>query len=117
MIMYVTNTLQGIATKVEQELERVLLFDDERDRYTIDFDFDSLLRGDLKSRMESYQIGILNGIYSINEVREREGLESIGADGDEHRVPVNVAPAGTPTETTPEQDVSDAPAQLESAAA
>lgn len=105
MIMYVTNTLQGLATKIEQELERVLLFDDERERFDIAFDFDSLLRGDLKSRMESYQIAALNGILSINEIRQREGLEAIDG-GDEHRVPVNLSPASNPTDTTQEEDVS-----------
>jgi HK97 family phage portal protein len=104
MSAYVTNTLSGMATKIEQELERVLLFDDERDRYTIDFDFDGLLRGDLKSRMESYQIAVLNGIFSINEIREREGYESIEG-GDEHRVPVNLSPASKPSDTTPEAEI------------
>ena len=108
---YVQNTLLGLARKIEQELERVLLFDDERDSYQIAFDFDAILRGDLKSRMEAMQIALLNGVLSINEVREREGLEAIEG-GDEHRVPLNTGPAAKkPTDTAPEAPVGSPQAQ------
>jgi len=112
---YVQNTLNGLATKIEQELERVLLFDDERDQYRIAFDFDSILRGDLKSRMEAMQIGLLNGVFSINEVREREGLEAI-AGGDEHRVPMNTGPAASkPSDSSPEAAAGSSEAQEQAA--
>jgi HK97 family phage portal protein len=105
-LTYVTNTLSGLAKNVEDEFERVLLFEDEQDRYQIQFDFDSMLRGDLKSRMEAAQIQLLNGVCSINEIREREGLEAI-QNGDEHRVPLNTSSAaGKPSDTAPEGNVA-----------
>jgi HK97 family phage portal protein len=106
-LTYVSNTLSGLAKNVEDEFERVLLFEDEQDTYQIAFDFDSLLRGDLKSRMEAAQIGLLNGVLSINEVREREGMESLGPEGDMHRVPLNTGPtASAPTDAAPEGALS-----------
>lgn len=112
-LQYITMTLGNLAIKVEQELERVLLFDDERRDYRIVFDLDSMARGDAKSRYEAYQIGLLNGILSIDEVRAREGLEGIPG-GDEHRVPLNTGSAATkPSDTSPEALVQDAPKQSE----
>lgn len=117
-LSYVSNTLSSLAARIEQELERVLLFDDERADFQIRFDFESLLRGDSKSRYESYQIGLLNGILSIDEVRAKEGMEALPNDtGQEHRIPLNTGPAATkPSDTTPEADVSVAPKQPEAVA-
>ena len=113
-IQYVTNTLSGLAAKIEQEMERVLLFDDERDRYRIAFDFDTMQRGDLKSRMEAFQVGLLNGVLSINEVREKEGMPAIEG-GDEHRVPMNTGPAATkPTDSAPEAPAGSPQAEEQS---
>jgi hypothetical protein len=49
-----------------------------------------LLRGDEAQRYGSYQIGLLNGFLSRNEVRAREGLNPIPG-GNEYRVPLNTA--------------------------
>lgn len=49
-----------------------------------------LLRGDLQSRMNSYRLGIMTGIYTINEVRRLENLPSIGEAGDVHYVASNM---------------------------
>lgn len=110
---YIDDALMSICRRIEECLERTLLFDDERDRIRIRFDFDSLLRGDFKTRMEGYQIGLLNGVFSINEVRDRESMAPI-ADGDLHRVPLNTGPVTStvpkPTdsqpETTPQQEAA-----------
>ncbi len=59
------------------------------------FDLASMSRG-TNERWDSYQAGIMNGIYSINEVRSLEGLPPI-ADGDTHYVPLNLAPVGVET--------------------
>ena len=102
----------GICRRIEECLEKVLLFVDERDHYQIRFDFDQLLRGDFKSRMEAYQIATLNGFMNINEVREREGMPPI-PNGDQHRIPLNTGPVATsvpkPTDSTPEAPLKDEP--------
>lgn len=111
-LQYITMTLGNLAIKVEQELERVLLFDDERREYRIVFDLDSMARGDMKSRFEAYQLGLLNGWLSIDEVRAREGLEGIPG-GDQHRVPLNTGPAANkPTDTSPEGAINGNSEQL-----
>jgi HK97 family phage portal protein len=115
-LQYITMTLSNLAVKVEQELERVLFFDDERGEFRIVFDLDSMARGDMKSRMEAFSIGLLNGVYSINEVREREGLEGIDG-GDEHRVPLNLSPASKPNVNTEEVDIAQPEPQREAALA
>lgn len=43
----------------------------------IRFNFDTLRRSDMKTRMETYQIAISNGIMTINEAREGLGLEPL----------------------------------------
>ena len=57
-----------------------LLNDEEKKRYFIRFNVDGLLRGDYKSRMEGYSIGINNGFLSPNDVRALEGLDMIPAE-------------------------------------
>lgn len=52
-----------------------------------------LMRGDLASRMEAYAKGILNGIWSINDVRQMEDMNPIPG-GDEHYRPLNVGRVG-----------------------
>ena len=46
------------------------------------FNVDSLLRGDLKIRMEGHAVAIQNGIKTPNEVREVEGMEPLGSGDD-----------------------------------
>ena len=43
---------------------------------SVRFNVDSLLRGDLKTRMEAHATAIQNGIKTPNEARETEGMES-----------------------------------------
>ena len=52
------------------------------------------MRGDIKTRYESYAIGLLNGWLTINKVLRLENQNSIGPEGDVHRVPLNTAPIG-----------------------
>ena len=47
------------------------------------------MRGDLKSRYESYQIGINNGFLSPNEVREKEDMNPRDG-GDIYLTPMNM---------------------------
>ncbi|MBP2027408.1 HK97 family phage portal protein [Acetoanaerobium pronyense] len=70
------ETLQPVLTAYEQELMYKLLRTDEIEAgYYLKFNIDVILRSDLQKRFESYQKGIQNGIYTSNEVREKEELE------------------------------------------
>lgn len=106
---YIDDALMGICRRIEESLELTLLSEKERGRIRIRFDFDQLLRGDFKTRMEAYQIGLLNGVFTANEVREKEGLAPF-AGGDIHRFPLNTGPGATkPSDTSPEASVPSQP--------
>jgi len=96
-------TLRRRLKRIEMALEKQLLSPADRARgVTIEFNLDGLLRGDSASRAASYQSGIRNGYYTINEVRAWENLPPVDG-GDVVRiqmqnVPIDEEPAaaGTP---------------------
>ena len=87
---YIDSALQPLARSIEELCDHHLLFADERLNMGIKFDFDQMTRGDTKTRYETYQIALLNGILSRNEVRAKENLNPVEG-GDEYRVPLNTA--------------------------
>ena len=85
---FVTYTLMGWLTCIESALSDIL----PRGQF-VKFDTDHLLRGDQKSRYESYQLATQSGLLSVNEMRAREELPPV-AHGDGHLQPLNFAPLG-----------------------
>ncbi len=73
------------------------------------FNIDGLLRGDRKSRWESYQMGRNIGVYSVNEIRAMEDLPPV-EDGDGRIQAVNYAPLGFDPSEAEEPEPSDEPA-------
>ena len=82
-----------------------------------------LLRGDIKSLWTSYKAGRDAGVYSVNDIREREDMEPVEG-GDIRLQPTNMAPLGwTPPDPpgtaeaepepeddeTPEEEPADEP--------
>lgn len=92
-IEFVKYTLAPWVSRWEQSLTQSLLLPTEKDIF-IRFNLDGLLRGDYKSRMEGYSIGIQNGIMSVNDVRELEDLNLLPPEegGDLHMVNGNMLP-------------------------
>lgn len=114
---YINDTLQPVATEIEQVASDRLLFEDDiASGLELYFDFDTLLRGNKKARYESYSIGTQTGILSVNEARAQEGLSPIEG-GDIHRFPLNTGdikppsapPTGAPGDTAPEIRPQTAP--------
>ena len=105
-IEFVTHTIRPWLVRLEQSMNRDLLTDTERRRglysqHTVE----GLLRGDTKSRYESYASAIVNGWMSRNEVRNLENLNQ--QEGlDEFMVPLNMAPAGQADEPEDSQATS-----------
>ena len=67
--------------RIEASLIKRLLKPEERRHILPEFDFDLLLRGDEKTRYETYATSIKGGVRSPNECRKEEGLPPImGAD-------------------------------------
>lgn len=74
----VIYTLGPIINRIEKEVNRKII---RSDKYFFKFNVDGLLRGDIKSRYEAYQIALGGnqqpGFMTINEVRELEDREKI----------------------------------------
>lgn len=70
----VTYTLLPRATRFENQIALKLLGRNERNRLSPKFNMDSLLRGDIKTRFETYDIGIKRGIYNPNDARAKERM-------------------------------------------
>ena len=64
--------------------------------YYFEFKMDALLRGDMKSRSESYAVGRQWGWLSVNDIRRLENQNSIGPAGDIYLEPLNMHEAGKP---------------------
>ena len=77
---FVKHTLRRWIEQSEQEMN-LKLFGRESD-FEVRFNVDSLLRGDLKTRMEAHATAIQNGIKTPNEVREKEGMEPLPGGDD-----------------------------------
>lgn len=77
-IDYLSN-IKPITKKIEGQITNALF---ENQDVFLKFNTDSLLMGDFKSRMEGYGIAIQNGIFTPNEVRSKENVNSIES-GDE----------------------------------
>lgn len=93
-IQYVTDTLRSWLVRWEQQANKDLLLPAERGRYYTEHLMDALLRGETMSRFQSYQLGMQNGIYSPNEVREFENMNPFEG-GDTHLQMSNMVPYGT----------------------
>ena len=71
---YIT-TLQPSLTNYEQEMQDKLFSQYETLKdVRVEFNVDTILRSDIKTRYESYRIGIQSGFLSPNEVRKKENL-------------------------------------------
>jgi HK97 family phage portal protein len=99
-------TLRRRLKRIEMALEKQLLSPADRaNGVTVEFNLDGLLRGDSTARAASYQSGIRNGYYTINEVRAWENLPPVEG-GDVVRiqmqnVPIDEADLPPPAAPTP----------------
>jgi HK97 family phage portal protein len=93
-IDYVTKTLRCWLVRLEQSYNMNLLDPSEYGEYYFEHNIEGLLRGDIKSRYEAYQIGRNNGWLNPDEIRELENLNPMeGGQGQIYLVPLNMIPA------------------------
>ena len=78
---FVVYSLMPWIVRIEQTMNKKLLSPLESGRYFIKFNVSGLLRGDMKSRYESYAVARQNGWLSSNDIRELEDMNLI-ADED-----------------------------------
>jgi len=95
-IEFVTHTLRPWLVRWEQEISRKLF---QGDDYYPEFQVDGLLRGDTKTRYESYRIAREAGWMSINEIRALENRSGIGDSGDTYIQPLNMGTVAGEAET------------------
>lgn len=98
-LSFVNYSLVPYLTRIESRISVGLLDEQDRGKYYAKFNAGGLLRGDLKSRYESYGRGINWGILSPNDARELEDLNPYEG-GDVYLTPVNMT-------TKPEADNAD----------
>ena len=101
---FVTQTLRPIVVGIEQSLNLNLIPASQRARYSIGFNMDALLRGNMEARYNAYRIGRESGFLSVNEIRRMEGLNGIGEKGDTYLQPMNYQELGEPTPQPTEED-------------
>jgi len=87
-LSYVRNTLTPWVKRLEQEADFKLI-PARAPRYT-SINTGWLTLGTAKDRATADEIRLRSGVESVNEIREREGLEDIGPAGDLHLVPTTL---------------------------
>jgi HK97 family phage portal protein len=107
-IGYVTHTLRPWTVRIDQQLNKDILLEEERGAYFFEHLFDALLRTDIVSRMQAYATAITNGIYTRNEVRERENLLPYEG-GDEPLHPLNLSSSMIPADDGDTASDADSP--------
>jgi len=72
---FVKYTLNPWIVRWEQALKKSLVKESDKSQIFIMFNLEGLLRGDYKSRMDGYAVGIEKGFYCVNDVRRYEDLK------------------------------------------
>ncbi|MBB1415338.1 phage portal protein [Pseudoalteromonas sp. SG43-8] len=86
---YLVFALMPWLKRWESAMHRDLLLPEERGTYFIEFNFSSLVRGDFKTRYDSYAIGRQWGFLSVNDIRRFENLQPVEG-GNEYLTPLNM---------------------------
>jgi HK97 family phage portal protein len=72
-------TLRPLLEKIEASMMVNLLTPDERRRMEIEFDFNALLRSDIKTMFESYKSAVNGSLMTPNEARRELNLQPVDA--------------------------------------
>jgi HK97 family phage portal protein len=99
--------LRPYLERFEASVSANLFTEAEANQYEFEFDFEGLLRSDLKSRLEGYRTAVGGSILTPNEVRKIEGWSPM-AGGDSLLSQVNMTPIEKLGQTTV-QEVNNAP--------
>lgn len=88
---FAQESLLPWAKILQQEADMKLLSEDDRGKnLSTRMDLKELIKADSKTRSEVSEREFRNGITSINEWRQSEGMNDIGPDGDLRLVPMNM---------------------------
>ena len=88
-LSFLSTTIQGITDCLSEEMSRKLLTEaDKRSGLRVNFNVNSVIRKDSKTRAEWIKTSLGTGLGTINEMRAIEGMRPIEG-GDETLVPMN----------------------------
>lgn len=115
---FVKHTVKRWIEHFEQELNLKLFGARNAGQY-VEMNVDGLLRGDFKTRMDGYAIGVQNGFIKPDEVREMENRPAEGGPAEKLYIqgatvplgsqPVQPASPTNPSENDPETDENEQP--------
>ena len=75
---FIKNCINTWVKIIEDSVNRSLLLETEKDKgYYFEIDMDSISKADVLERFNAYALGLNNGIFSVNEVRTKEGMETV----------------------------------------
>lgn len=66
--------LRPMLEGLEQAIERRVLTPGQREKYTVEFSLDAILRGSFRDRLEAASTAVNNGLMTRNEYRQLENL-------------------------------------------
>ena len=90
---FVMHTIRPRCVRIEQAIRRQCLKDDDQETFFAEFLLDALVRGDLKTRYEAYQIARMNGWMNADEIRAKENMNPIeDGTGEVYVVASNLIP-------------------------
>lgn len=84
-------TVRPFLVRIEQSVAKRVLTSAERSKFTVEFNFEALLRASAKDRYALGSQGVQNGLITRNEFRQLENLPPL-AGGDELTAQTNLAP-------------------------
>ena len=83
------TTISPLLKRIEDSMLKTMIDRKDWDKYSIEFNFEGLLRGDSKTRAEFYKTMYYMGAMSTNEIRAKENMNSI-KNGDTHVAQLNL---------------------------
>ena len=103
---YLVYTLRPWLVKWRQEYSRKLLRREERGAFVVDHDVRSMMKTDVQSKYNAYQVGRQVGWLSLNDILREENMPLLPAEiGDLHLMPQNMAVLETPDRNVKTVDV------------
>jgi HK97 family phage portal protein len=92
-ILFLDNAVRPLAASFEQAVNKFLLNPLERKTVYFEFSYNSLVRTDLRTRIEMYTKQFGSGMISLNEIRQKENMPIIDQKaGDTKFIASNLMP-------------------------
>lgn len=105
-IEFVVHTMMPWVRRWESSMRRKCFRDRGKRQLYARFNLAGLLRGDIKSRYEAYNIGRNGGWLSANDILRLENMNPV-KNGDIYLEPLNMKPAGSPDPAPAKKEPED----------